>query len=80
MKLFRTWIHRNQLARFDCFQQPSFECPCYKCETWRRTKDADIDLMESIMEEQDRAAILGNPNSSDVSNDNERKQAGASEN
>ena len=52
----------------------------WKCETWRRTKDADIDLMESIVEEQDREAILGNPNSSDGSNDNERKQAGTSEN
>ena len=80
MEAFRTWIRRNQLARFDCFQQPSYECPYYKCETWRRTKDADIDLMESIMEEQDREAILGNPNSSDGSNDNERKESGTSEN
>ena len=65
MEAFRTWISRNQLARFDCFQQPPYECPCYKCETLRCTKDADIDLMKSIMEKQDREAILGNPNSSD---------------
>ena len=80
MESFRSWIRRNQLARFDCFQQPSYECPCYKCETWRCSKDAEIDLMESIMEEKNRDAILGNPNSSDGENNNERKPAGTTEN
>ena len=79
MESFRTWIRRNQLARFDCFQQPLYECPCYKCETWRRSKDAEI-VMMAIMEEQNRDAILGNPNSSDGDNNNERKPAGTTEN
>ena len=80
MESFRTWICRNQLARFDCFQQPSYECPCYKCETWRRNKDTDIVLMESIMKEQDREAILRNPNSSGGANDAEKQQTGNTEN
>ena len=74
MESFRTWICRNQLACFDCFQQPSYECPCYKCETWRHNKDAGIVLIESIVEEQDSEAILCNPNSSGGANDAENNR------
>ena len=35
IKTFRAWIRRNHLAMFDCFKEANWECPCYKCTTWR---------------------------------------------
>ena len=35
MESFRSCKQRNQLAKFDCFQEPDWECPWYKCATWR---------------------------------------------
>jgi len=26
---FQSWIRKNQLAKFDCFLDPSVECDCY---------------------------------------------------
>ena len=47
---------------------------------WHCNKDADIVLMESIMEEQGREPILGNPISSGGANDTEKQQTGNTEN
>ena len=35
---FQSWIRKNQLAKFDCFLDPSVECDCYKCKIRSRTK------------------------------------------
>ena len=61
MESFRAWIKRNQLARFNCFQEPSWDCPCYKCETWRKQREEDTTMMEGILERQQWAAVVNNP-------------------
>ena len=59
METFRTWINSDRLATFDCFQEPSWECPCYKCTTWRTKRESETDFMEGVMDEYVREAILG---------------------
>jgi hypothetical protein len=61
MESFRAWIRKNQLARFDCFQEPGWDCLCYKCSTWRSNKEAEILMMESIMDERAQQQLLGTP-------------------
>ena len=56
---FRAWISRNRMARFDCFQEPSWGCPCYTCETCCVKKEVDVLMREGIMKEQRTQAIHG---------------------
>ena len=49
MESVRAWIRRNQMARFDCFQEASWECPCYKCGTWCNKREEDSTMMEGIL-------------------------------
>ena len=56
---FRAWINRNKLARFDCFQEPNWNCPCYKCETFRTRQNEDLDLQETYMDAYMTDAIMG---------------------
>ena len=53
METFRAWIRRNQLARFDCFEEANWDCPCYKCDTWRKHKVADVVMMQQIQQDQE---------------------------
>ena len=39
---FRAWINHNKLACFDCFEQPNWICPCYKCETYAQESSVVI--------------------------------------
>ena len=61
------------MARFDCFQEPSWNCSCYKCVTWCANREADVSMMEAIMDERNREAILGAPNSPDAKGVEEEK-------
>ena len=56
---FRVWIHRNRMARFDCFEEPNWTCQCYKCETFRAKFNEDLDLQESYMDMYMMDAIRG---------------------
>ena len=69
MESFRAWIRRNQLARFDCFKEANWECPCYKCATWRAQRESDTDMMEGILQEKQQEQLLGSPASSEKERD-----------
>ena len=56
---FRAWINRNKLAHFDCFQEPNWNCPCYKCETFRTRQNEHLDLQETYMDAYMTDAIMG---------------------
>ena len=75
METFRAWINRNRMARFDCFQEPGWNCSCYKCVTWCANREADVTMMERIMDERNRDAILGSPNSPDAKDGVEEEKA-----
>ena len=49
MESLREWIRRNQLAKLDCFQEPSWECPCYECGIWRVKMEEDTTMMKGIL-------------------------------
>ena len=44
-------------ARFDCFKECNWECPCYKCDTWRKHREADVIMMQQIQEHQGNEII-----------------------
>ena len=54
---FQSWIRRNQLARFDCFLEPSIECECYKCQTVLAKKNSDLTYFEARLDSNERRAI-----------------------
>ena len=45
---FRCWIARNAMAKFDCFEEPSWQCACYKCAAWQKKVDYEMAVMEAI--------------------------------
>ena len=45
---FRCWIERNANAKFDCFEEPSWQCVCYKCVAWQKKIDHEMAIMEAI--------------------------------
>ena len=55
---FRRWIEHNQLARFDCFDEPSWLCTCYKCITFQLHADHDTSFYERIKDEQERLNLV----------------------
>ena len=54
---FQSWFRRNQLARFDCFLEPSIECECYKCQTVLAKKNSDLTYFEARLDSNERRAI-----------------------
>ena len=54
---FQSWIRQNQLARFDCFLDPSTECECYKCKTVLAKLEADIDYFEARKDSIEKQTI-----------------------
>ena len=54
---FRRWIEHNHLAKFDCFQEPSWLCTCYKCVTFQLRAESDVCFYEKIKDEQERLVL-----------------------
>ena len=56
-ELFQAWIRQNNLARFDCFLDPSTECDCYTCETIPEKMEAYITYFEARQDSLEKQAI-----------------------
>ena len=54
---FQTWVCQNNLARFDCFLDPSTECDCYKCKTILAKMEAAITYFEARKDSIEKRAI-----------------------
>ena len=54
---FRQWIEHNKQARFDCFEEPSWLCTCYKCITFQMNAEHDTTMFEKIKDEEERLQI-----------------------
>ena len=54
---FQSWICKNQLAKFDCFLNPSVECDCYKCKTVIGKVNADLNYFEDRLDSLENKKI-----------------------
>ena len=46
-------LQHNQLARFDCFQEPSFLYTCYKCASFQMRVESDASFNEKMKDEHE---------------------------
>jgi len=54
---FQSWIRKNNMAKFDCFLDPSIDCQCYKCKTVLAKKNKDMTYFQERLDSNDKRAI-----------------------
>ena len=61
---FQDLLRVQKQAKFDCFNQPSVFCECYKCTTYWSRINSDLDYFEKIQDDKAHVDLLG-PDSDD---------------
>ena len=55
---FQDLLRIQRQAKFDCFQEPSACCQCYKCVTFWERRNSELDYFEMMYEDKIEAQML----------------------
>ena len=55
---FQDLLRIQRQAKFDCFEEPSACCQCYKCVTFWERRNSELDYFEMMYEDKIEAQML----------------------